>query len=182
MKGNFAFGYLKTENGIHRLVRLSPFNSNNKRHTSFTSIFVYPEADSKINIDLATKDLKIDVFRASGAGGQHVNKTNSAVRITHIPTKIVVQCQQEPSQHRNKEIAINVLKSRLYQLKKKEQNSKLQKLHSAKTDIAWGNQVRSYVLHPYQMVKDHRTKIEKGNIAAVLDGDIDVFIEATLLL
>lgn len=181
VEGEFAFGYLKSENGIHRLVRISPFNSNSKRHTSFASVFVYPEISEEINIEIDDKDLKIDVFRASGAGGQHVNKTNSAVRITHLPTNIVVQCQQESSQYRNKEIAMKVLKARLSQLEEKKQNNKFQELHDTKTDIAWGNQIRSYVMHPYQMVKDHRTNMETGNINAVFDGDLDRFIEASLL-
>lgn len=179
-KGDFAFGYLKTENGVHRLVRISPFNANGKRQTSFASVFVYPEIEREINIEIEEKDLRIDVFRASGAGGQHVNKTSSAVRITHIPTGIVAQCQQEKSQHRNKDICMNVIKSRLYQLEKQKQDEKLQELHDGKDDIAWGSQIRSYILHPYQMIKDHRTGHETGNTQAVLDGDLDAFIEAAL--
>lgn len=179
--GEYAFGYLKAETGIHRLVRISPFNAGGKRHTSFASVFVCPELDDEIVIDIEEKDLRIDVFRASGAGGQHVNKTSSAVRITHLPTGIVVQCQQEKSQHRNKDMAMKVLKSRLYQLEKQKQDEKLQEIHSAKDDIAWGNQIRSYILHPYQMVKDHRTQVEIGNVNSVLDGALDPFIEATLL-
>lgn len=179
-KGDYAFGYLKTENGVHRLVRISPFNANGKRQTSFASVFVYPEIEREINIEIEEKDLRIDVFRASGAGGQHVNKTSSAVRITHLPTGIVAQCQQEKSQHRNKDICMSVIKSRLYQLEKQKQDEKLQELHDGKDDIAWGSQIRSYILHPYQMIKDHRTGQETGNSQAVLDGDLDNFIEAAL--
>ncbi|PIE75190.1 MAG: peptide chain release factor 2 [Deltaproteobacteria bacterium] len=180
--GEYAFGYLKTENGVHRLVRISPFNANGKRQTSFASIFVYPEIEREIAVNIEEKDLRIDVFRASGAGGQHVNKTSSAVRITHIPTGIVAQCQQEKSQHRNKEIAMRVLKSRLYQIEKQKQDEKLQELHDGKDEIAWGSQIRSYILHPYQMVKDHRTEYETGNTQSVLDGNLDNFIEAALFL
>ncbi len=181
VSGENAFGYLKTESGVHRLVRISPFNASGKRHTSFASVFVYPELDDEIVIDVDEKDLRVDVFRASGAGGQHVNKTSSAVRITHMPSGIVVQCQQEKSQHRNRDLAMKVLKARLHQQEKQKQDEKLQQLHDGKDDIAWGSQIRSYVLHPYQMVKDHRTKTEKGNVNAVLDGDLDAFIEAMLL-
>jgi peptide chain release factor 2 len=179
--GNYAYGYLKTETGVHRLVRISPFNAGGKRHTSFASVFVYPELDSEIVVDVDDKDLRIDVYRAQGAGGQHVNKTNSAVRITHLPTGIVVQCQQEKSQFRNKDMAMKVLKARLYQHEKQKQDEKLQEIHDGKGDIAWGNQIRSYVLHPYQLVKDHRTKLEVGNVTRVLDGAIDLFIEGVLL-
>jgi len=179
--GAYAYGYLKTERGVHRLVRISPFNASGKRHTSFASVFVYPELDNEIVIDIDEKDLRIDVFRASGAGGQHVNKTSSAVRITHLPSGIVVQCQQEKSQHRNKDLAMKVLKSRLYQLEQRKQQDKRQQMHANKDDIAWGSQIRSYVLHPYQMVKDHRTSLEVGNVNAVLDGAIDPFIEEMLL-
>ena len=179
--GEYAFGYLKSENGVHRLVRISPFNANGKRHTSFASVFVYPELDNEIMVDIAEKDLRIDVYRASGAGGQHVNKTSSAVRITHLPTGIVVQCQQEKSQHRNKEMSMKVLKSRLYQREKQKQNEKMQELHDSKDDIAWGSQIRSYILHPYQMVKDHRINLDVGNVNAVLDGGLDPFIEGMLL-
>jgi peptide chain release factor 2 len=179
--GPFAYGYLKAESGVHRLVRISPFNANGKRQTSFTSVFIYPEIDKKIVIEVEEKDLRTDVFRASGAGGQHVNKTSSAVRITHLPTGIVAQCQQESSQHRNREIAMSVLKSRLYQLEKQKRDNKLQEMHDGKDDIAWGSQIRSYILHPYQMVKDHRTDHETGNVKSVLDGAIDPFIEAYLL-
>jgi peptide chain release factor 2 len=179
--GENAFGYLKSEIGVHRLVRISPFNAGGKRHTSFASVFVYPEVDKEIIVDIEDKDLRIDVFRASGAGGQHVNKTSSAVRITHLPSGIVVQCQQEKSQHRNKDLAMKVLKARLYQLEKKKQEEKLQEVHDSKDEIAWGNQIRSYVLHPYQMVKDHRINLEVGNVNNVLDGAIDPFIEGVLL-
>jgi peptide chain release factor 2 len=179
--GENAYGYLKTEIGVHRLVRISPFNASGKRHTSFASVSVYPELDSKIVIDIEEKDLRIDVFRASGAGGQHVNKTSSAVRITHLPTGIVVQCQQEKSQHRNRDLALKVLKSRLYQQEKDKQDEKKQELHDSKEDIAWGSQIRSYILHPYQMVKDHRINLDVGNVNDVLDGGIDPFIEGVLL-
>ena len=179
--GENAFGYLKSETGVHRLVRISPFNASGKRHTSFASIFVYPELDSEITVKIDDKDIRVDVYRASGAGGQHVNKTSSAVRLTHLPSGIVVQCQQEKSQHRNKDMAMKVLKSRLYQLEQEKQDEKMQELHDSKEDIAWGSQIRSYVLHPYQMVKDHRIKLDVGNVNAVLDGDIDQFIEGVLL-
>jgi peptide chain release factor 2 len=179
--GEYAHGYLKTENGVHRLVRISPFNSNGKRHTSFASVFVYPELDNEIRIDIDDKDLRIDVFRASGAGGQHVNKTSSAVRITHLPSKIVVQCQQEKSQYRNKEMAMKVLKARLYQLEKQKQQEKIHELHENKDEIAWGSQIRSYVMQPYQMVKDHRINLEIGDVNSVLNGGLDPFIEGVLL-
>lgn len=179
--GAYAYGYLKSEIGVHRLVRISPFNASGKRHTSFASVFVYPELDNEIVIDIEDKDLRIDTFRASGAGGQHVNKTSSAIRITHLPTGIVVQCQQEKSQHRNKDMAMKVLRARLYQAEKEKQDEKLREIHDSKDDIAWGSQIRSYVLHPYQLVKDHRTKIESGNVNSVLDGAIDPFIEGLLL-
>ena len=179
--GPFAYGYLKSESGVHRLVRISPFNASGKRHTSFASVFVYPELDNEIEIDIDEKDLRIDVFRASGAGGQHVNKTSSAVRITHLPTGIVVQCQQEKSQHRNKDMAMKVLKARLYEAEKRKQDERLQEIHDGKDEIAWGSQIRSYVLQPYQMVKDHRIGLDVGNVNAVLDGDIDAFIEGVLL-
>jgi peptide chain release factor 2 len=181
VKGQYAFGYLKTEIGIHRLVRISPFNASGKRQTSFASVFVFPEVDNEIVIDIEDKDLRIDTFRASGAGGQHVNKTSSAIRITHLPTGIVVQCQQEKSQHRNKEMAMKVLRSRLYQKERQKQDQQRQEMHDNKDEIAWGNQIRSYVLHPYQMVKDHRINMEIGNVNSVLDGQIDPFIEGVLL-
>ncbi|RLB77357.1 MAG: peptide chain release factor 2 [Deltaproteobacteria bacterium] len=179
--GDYAYGYLKAEKGVHRLVRISPFNASGKRHTSFASVFVYPELKNEIVVQIDDKELRIDVFRASGAGGQHVNKTSSAVRITHLPSGIVVQCQQEKSQHRNKELAMKVLKSRLYQLEKQKQDDKLQEIHESKNEIAWGNQIRSYVMHPYQLVKDHRINLEVGNVNGVLDGGLDLFIEGVLL-
>jgi len=181
VSGTYCYGFMKVESGVHRLVRISPFNASGKRHTSFASVFVYPEIKDEIKIDIDESDLRIDVYRASGAGGQHVNKTSSAVRITHLPTGVVVQCQQEPSQHRNKEIAYKVLKSRLYQLEKKSREKKMQNLHDNKDDIAWGSQIRSYVLHPYRMVKDHRTDHEMGDVDRVLNGDLDPFIEGVLL-
>jgi peptide chain release factor 2 len=179
--GENCYGFMKVESGVHRLVRISPFNSNGKRHTSFASVFVYPEIKDEIIIDIDESEVRIDVYRASGAGGQHVNKTSSAVRITHLPTGVVAQCQQESSQHRNKEIAYKVLKSRLYQLEKDKQNQKMQNLHDGKDEIAWGSQIRSYVLHPYRMVKDHRIDLEIGDVDRVLDGDLDPFIEGVLL-
>ena len=179
--GDYAYGYLKAEKGVHRLVRISPFNAGGKRHTSFASVFVYPELKNEIVVQIDDKELRIDVFRASGAGGQHVNKTSSAVRITHLPSGIVVQCQQEKSQHRNKDLAMKVLKSRLYQLEKQKQDDKLQEIHESKNEIAWGNQIRSYVMHPYQLVKDHRINLEVGNVTSVLDGGLDLFIEEVLL-
>lgn len=181
IKGKHAYGYAKAEIGVHRLVRISPFDSNNRRHTSFASVFVYPEIEDNITVEINPGDLRIDTFRASGAGGQHVNKTDSAIRITHIPTGIVVSCQNERSQHKNKENALKVLKSRLYSLKKQEERDKIEKLEKSKTDIAWGNQIRSYVLHPYTLVKDHRTNVENGNVQDVLDGNIDKFVNAYLL-
>ena len=179
--GENAYGYLKSETGVHRLVRISPFNASGKRHTSFASVFVYPELDKEIIIEIDDKDLRIDVFRASGAGGQHVNKTSSAIRISHLPTGIVVQCQQEKSQHRNKDMAMKVLKARLYQKEQQQQDAKLKEMHAGKDDIAWGSQIRSYIMQPYQMVKDHRINLEVGNVNAVLDGAIDPFIEGVLL-
>ncbi len=179
--GENAYGYLKSERGVHRLVRISPFNASGKRHTSFASVFVYPELDQEINIDIEEKDMRIDVFRASGAGGQHVNKTSSAVRITHLPSGIVVQCQQEKSQHRNRDLAMKVLKSRLHEQEMQKQEAEMQKVHDSKDDIAWGSQIRSYVLHPYQMVKDHRINLDIGNVNEVLDGGLDPFIDGWLL-
>lgn len=181
VSGVNCYGFMKVESGVHRLVRISPFNSNGKRHTSFASVFVYPELKDDIQINIDEGDLRIDVYRASGAGGQHVNKTSSAVRITHLPSGIVTQCQQESSQYRNKEIAMKVLQSRLYQVEKDKQNQKMQNLHDNKDDIAWGSQIRSYVFHPYQMVKDHRTDQEAGDVNSIMDGDLDQFIEGVLL-
>ena len=181
VKGEYAYGYLRAEAGVHRLVRISPFDANKRRHTSFASVFVYPEIDNAIEVDVDEKDLRIDTYRASGAGGQHVNKTSSAVRITHIPTGIVVQCQNERSQHRNKEAAMKILFSRLYQQKVEEERSKLAELENSKMDIGWGSQIRSYVFHPYNMVKDHRTGHETSNTTAVMDGAIEDFIQAYLL-
>jgi peptide chain release factor 2 len=179
--GEYVFGNLSQESGVHRLVRISPFDANKRRHTSFAAIFVYPEVDEDIEIDINPDDLRIDTYRSSGSGGQHVNVTDSAVRITHIPTKIVVQCQNERSQHKNKASAMKVLKARLYELEKKKKNEKLEKLEDLKSDIAWGNQIRSYVLHPYRMVKDLRTRVEIGDVNKVLDGDLDELIKASLL-
>ena len=181
VKGNNAYGYLKSEMGVHRLVRISPFDSNSRRHTSFASIFVYPVIDDEVNIKINETDIKIDTYRASGAGGQHVNKTDSAVRITHLPTGLVVQCQNQRSQLKNKNIAIKILSSKLYQLKLDEINSEKTKLNNTKSDISWGSQIRSYVFHPYNMIKDHRTKWETSNINQVLDGDINNFIRKYLL-
>ncbi len=179
--GKNAFGYLKAEAGVHRLVRISPFDANKRRHTSFASVFVYPEVEDDVKIEIDEKDLRIDTYRSSGAGGQHVNKTSSAIRITHIPTNIVVQCQDERSQFKNKDKAFKVLRSRLYDLEVKKKEEERDKINSTKKDITWGSQIRSYVFMPYQMVKDHRTGHEVGNIGAVMDGDIDGFIEAYLL-
>ncbi|GAB6145357.1 peptide chain release factor 2 [Desulfocicer niacini] len=181
VSGNNCYGFMKVESGVHRLVRISPFNASGKRHTSFASVFVYPELKDDITIEIDEGDLRIDVYRASGAGGQHVNKTSSAVRITHLPSGVVTQCQQESSQHRNKEIAMKVLKSRLYQIEKEKQSRKMQDLHDGKDDIAWGSQIRSYVMHPYRMVKDHRTNFEVGDVDRVMDGDLDEIIEGVLL-
>ncbi len=180
VKGQFAFGYLKSEAGVHRLVRISPFDASGRRHTSFASVFVVPELDESIDVQIDEKDLRIDTYRASGAGGQHVNKTSSAVRITHLPTGIVVQCQNERSQHKNKAIAMKILKARLYEQEQQKRDQEKQRLHDQKKDIGWGSQIRSYVLHPYQMVKDHRTSIETGNVNDVLDGNLDRFIEGYL--
>lgn len=180
IKGKYAYGYLKSEIGIHRLVRISPFDANKRRHTSFASVFVYPEVDDNIEVEISENDLRIDTFRASGAGGQHVNKVSSAVRITHIPTGIVAQCQSERSQLHNKDNAMKVLKSRLYQMYKEEQDKERQKIENEKKSIEWGNQIRSYVFQPYSMVKDHRTDEQTGNVQAVMDGNIDQFIDAFL--
>ncbi len=181
VSGDYAYGRMKAEAGVHRLVRISPFDANKRRHTSFASVYVYPEVEEDVDIAIDEKDLRIDTYRASSAGGQHVNKTDSAVRITHLPTNIVVQCQNERSQLKNKNVAMKVLRSRLYEVRKKEQDEKVGKLVSEKKDIAWGSQIRSYVFQPYQMVKDHRTGVEVGNVTAVMDGDIDQFIEAYLI-
>jgi len=181
VKGDNVYGFMKAENGVHRLVRISPFDANHRRHTSFASVFVYPEVGETIEIDIKSSDLKIDTFRASGAGGQHVNKTDSAVRITHIPTNIVVQCQNERSQHKNKANALKVLKARLYKLKKEEEDKKKEKIERSKKEIAWGNQIRSYIMHPYNLVKDHRTGIETFDVQAVMGGNIDNFIEGYLI-
>jgi peptide chain release factor 2 len=179
--GPYSYGFLKAESGIHRLVRISPFDASGRRHTSFAAVFVYPEVDDTIVVDINPADLRIDTYRASGAGGQHVNKTSSAVRITHLPTGVVVQCQNEKSQHRNRDIAMKYLRARLYERQKQAQDDKLQELHDNLDDIAWGNQIRSYVLQPYRLVKDHRTQVEKGDVDRVLDGDLDAFIEAFLM-
>ena len=180
ISGDYIYGFLKSESGIHRLVRVSPFDSGARRHTSFASVWIYPVIDENIDIDIIEKDLRIDTYRSSGAGGQHVNTTDSAVRITHIPTKIVVQCQNERSQHKNKETCMNMLKARLYEFelqKKKKENTKIE---NNKSDIGWGHQIRSYVLHPYRMVKDNRTNYENSSPDKVLDGDIDSFLESSL--
>lgn len=177
--GHQAYGWLKTEIGVHRLVRISPFDSNAKRHTSFASVFVTPEIDESFEVVIEDKDLRVDTYRASGAGGQHVNKTESAIRITHLPTNIVVQCQTDRSQHRNRAQAMAMLKSKLYERELREREAKALSSQN-KTDIGWGHQIRSYVLHPYQMVKDARTGVEKGNAAGVLDGDLDDFLQAAL--
>jgi peptide chain release factor 2 len=181
VEGPYAYGYLKAEAGIHRLVRISPFDANARRHTSFASLFVYPEIAEDIEIEINEADLRVDTYRSSGAGGQHVNKTDSAVRLTHIPTGIVVACQNERSQHKNKSMAMKILRARLYELEMQKQRDKMDELSKSKRDIAFGSQIRSYVLHPYRMVKDHRTGEETSNTDAVLDGDIDRFIDAFLL-
>jgi peptide chain release factor 2 len=180
VEGDYAFGYLKAEKGVHRLVRISPFDANARRHTSFASVFVYPDIADEITVDILDKDLKIDTYRASGAGGQHVNKTDSAVRITHLPTGIVVQSQAERSQHRNRETAMRLLKARLYQYLKAEREKSREELEAEKKEIAFGSQIRSYVLHPYTMVKDHRTGWETSDVASVLEGDITPFMEEYL--
>ena len=179
--GDYVFGWLKKESGIHRLVRISPFDSNSRRHTSFASVFVYPSSDDEIEIDIDNNDLRVDTYRASGAGGQHVNKTDSAIRITHIPSGVVVQCQNQRSQHKNKASALKVLKARLYQLEIDKEKEAIKNLENKKMDIAWGSQIRSYVFHPYNMVKDHRTNKETGNIDAVMDGKIDGFMRSFLI-
>ena len=180
IKGENAYGWLKTESGVHRLVRISPFDSNAKRHTSFASVWVYPVIDDDFEVDVNESDLRIDTYRASGAGGQHVNTTDSAVRITHVPTNIVVQCQNDRSQHKNRATAMNMLKARLYEAELQRREEEAHAEHDAKTDIGWGHQIRTYVLQPYQMVKDLRTGVESGQPDKVLDGDIDMFMNAAL--
>ncbi|SVA35464.1 uncharacterized protein METZ01_LOCUS88318, partial [marine metagenome] len=181
IQGDYAYGLAKAEVGVHRMVRISPFDANNRRHTSFASVFVYPSVNDEIEVEISPTDLRIDTYRASGAGGQHVNKTDSAVRITHIPTGIVVQCQNERSQHKNKNQAMKILKARLYQAELEKEKEKNKGLEEQKKDIGWGSQIRSYVFHPYNMVKDHRTKKESGNTQAVMDGNLNSFIRAFLL-
>lgn len=180
INGPYAYGFMKAEAGVHRLVRISPYDANKRRHTSFAAVLVYPEIEEDINIEIKPEDVRVDTFRASGAGGQHVNKTSSAVRLTHIPTGIVVTCQNERSQHKNKATALKILKARLFDMTLKEQENKVKGMVGDKKGIAWGNQIRSYVLQPYRLVKDHRTGIEIGNVDSVLDGNIDEFIKAFL--
>jgi peptide chain release factor 2 len=181
VEGDYAYGYLKAEAGIHRLVRISPFDANARRHTSFASVFVFPSIDDKVEVVINPADLRVDTFRASGAGGQHVNKTDSAVRMTHIPTGIVVSCQNERSQHKNRAMAMKILRARLFELEERKKREQFEQFSKEKKDITWGSQIRSYVLQPYRMVKDHRTGVEIGNTDAVLDGAIDPFIEAYLM-
>ena len=181
VKGDYAYGHLKTEGGVHRLVRISPFDANKRRHTSFASVFVYPDIEEEIDIQINESDIKVDTYRASGAGGQHVNTTDSAIRITHLPSGIVVTCQNERSQHKNRSSAMKVLKAKLYEREQAERNAERDKLNAQKLRVAWGSQIRSYVLHPYQLVKDHRTDYETSQSGKVLDGDIDRFIEAALV-
>ena len=180
IEGDYVFGWLKSESGIHRLVRISPFDSGARRHTSFASVWIYPVVDENIDIEIIEKDLRIDTYRSSGAGGQHVNTTDSAVRITHIPSKIVVQCQNERSQHKNKDTCMNMLRARLYDFEVKKKEKKSQTVESFKSEIGWGHQIRSYVLHPYRMVKDNRTSFESSNPERILDGEIDDFLESSL--
>ena len=180
VEGLNAYGYAKSEKGVHRLVRISPFDSAARRHTSFASCEVIPELDEELDVEINQEDLRIDTYRSSGAGGQHINKTESAIRITHIPTGIVVTCQNERSQHKNKETAMKVLKSKLVEIAEREQKDKIEDLKGVQTEIAWGNQIRSYVFHPYSMVKDHRTGYETGNVNAVMNGEIDGFINSYL--
>ena len=180
ISGNYIYGFLKFESGIHRLVRISPFDSGARRHTSFASVWIYPVINENIDIEIIEKDLRIDTYRSSGAGGQHVNTTDSAVRITHIPTKIVVQCQNERSQHKNKETCMNMLKARLYEFELQKKEKENSKVENNKSDIGWGHQIRSYILHPYRMVKDNRSNYENSNPDKVLDGDIDSFLESSL--
>ncbi|UCG39687.1 MAG: peptide chain release factor 2 [bacterium] len=181
VEGPYAYGYLKAETGVHRLVRISPYDASSRRHTSFASVFAYPEVEDEVEVEIEEKDLRIDTFRSSGAGGQHVNVTDSAVRITHLPTGVVVTCQNERSQHKNRATAMRILRARLYELKMKEKEEELAKIQGQKKEIAWGSQIRSYVLQPYRLVKDHRTGHEVGNVDAVLDGDIDDFMQAYLV-
>ena len=181
LKGKYAYGYLRSEIGIHRLVRISPFDASGRRHTSFASVMVMPELDDDVDVEINDKDIRIDTYRASGAGGQHVNKTDSAIRITHFPTGIVVQCQNERSQHRNKDMAMKMLIAQLYEREQEEKLKNQENLQGDKKDIAWGSQIRSYVLQPYRLIKDHRTNTEEGNVDAVLDGRLDPFIKAYLL-
>jgi peptide chain release factor 2 len=180
IEGDYVYGLLKSESGIHRLVRISPFDSGARRHTSFASVWTYPVVDENISIEIKEKDLRIDTYRSSGAGGQHVNTTDSAVRITHIPSKIVVQCQNERSQHKNKETCMNMLKARLYNYEIEKREKETKNLESSKSDIGWGHQIRSYVLHPYRLVKDNRTNHESSNPEKILDGEIDEFLESSL--
>ncbi len=180
IEGQYVYGFLKSESGIHRLVRISPFDSGARRHTSFASIWVYPVIEDSIKVEILEKDLRIDTYRSSGAGGQHVNTTDSAVRITHLPTKIVVQCQNERSQHKNKETCMNMLRARLYEFEVKKKEKEEQNVENSKSDIGWGHQIRSYVLHPYRMVKDNRSNYESSNPEKVLDGDLDEFLESNL--
>jgi peptide chain release factor 2 len=181
VEGDYAYGYLKAEAGIHRLVRISPFDANARRHTSFASVFVFPAIDDKVEVVIDPADLRVDTFRASGAGGQHVNKTDSAVRMTHFPSGIVVSCQNERSQHKNRAMAMKILRARLFELEERKKREQFEQFAKEKKDITWGSQIRSYVLQPYRMVKDHRTGVEIGNTDAVLDGAIDPFIEAYLM-
>jgi peptide chain release factor 2 len=181
VNGDYAYGYLSSEVGVHRLVRISPYDAAKRRHTSFASVFVFPEIDDDVKVEINEKDLRIDTYRSSGRGGQHVNVTDSAVRITHIPTGIVAQCQNERSQHKNKDVAMKVLRARLYDLRRREQQERIDAMHDEKKDIAFGSQIRSYVFQPYRLIKDHRTKVEVGDVDRVMDGDIEPFIKAFLL-
>ncbi len=181
VEGDYGYGYLRAEAGIHRLVRISPFDANARRHTSFASVFVFPAIDDKVEVTINPADLRVDTFRASGAGGQHVNKTDSAVRMTHIPSGIVVSCQNERSQYKNRSLAMKILRARLFELEERKKREQFEQFSKDKKDITWGSQIRSYVLQPYQMVKDHRTGVEIGNTSAVLDGEIDEFIQAYLM-